>query len=93
MKEHLILDASFNLDDNYIIGLIDVAESCIENVLDNKLINIANDGVLPSPIQHAIKLLVANLYENREPLSSTQLYKNALSYEYLLSTYKNYSVK
>ena len=76
IKEHLILDASFTSDDNYLISLISVAETAIENVINQQLEDIEKDGSLPSPILHCIKLLVANYYENREPLSSNNLYNN-----------------
>ena len=90
MKEHLILDASFTLDDNYLFSLIETAESILEMKLGCKLSEISPDGLLPTPLCHAIKLLVSNWYENREPLSSQNLYKNAFGIEFLISPYKKY---
>ena len=90
IKEHLILDDSFNSDDNYLISLISVAEAAIENVINQPLQDISDDGILPTPINHCIKLLVANYYENREPLSSNNLYNNAYGLEYLMNPYKKY---
>ena len=91
VKSHLIVDETFTADDNYLVSLIVTAEATVENIMDRQLSDLQEDGLLPTPILHAIKLLVANWYENREPLSSTNLHKNAYGVEPLLGRYKKYT--
>lgn len=94
VRDHLILDESlFSIDQNYIQSLIDVSETIISQYLgysDLEEFVILHDGILPSPIEHSILFLVANFYENREPLSNVNLSKNHYGIEYLISPYKKY---
>ena len=96
IKNHLNIDATFTDDDNYIQHLGEVAELAVERHIDRKLSELCVDGgegelILPSPITHAMLLLIGNLYANREPVSYASTMQIPLSYDYLLSLYKNYS--
>lgn len=93
IKKHLNIDSDFTDDDEYLEGLISVAEGAISTHLDDGLDYIAsvNGGVLPSPLAHAIKLLVGNFYKNRESVSSLTQVELPFSFEYLMMLYKNYS--
>lgn len=95
VKKHLNLDDDFTEDDGYLTDLINVSEAVVEKHIDNKLNEIAeaNGGELPPPLLHACLLLIANLYENRESIAYTSVTEIPLSYEYLLSLYKNYKGK
>jgi hypothetical protein len=46
--------------------------------------------ILPPAIQHAILLMVGNLYNNREPVSYNTVVTVPYTLEYLLGLYKNY---
>lgn len=92
LKKHLNIDNCFHDDDEYITSLGDVAEEMVATHLDNKLDIIAadNDNKLPMPIKHAMMLLVANLYQNREGIAFASVQDIPHSYDYLLAQYKNY---
>lgn len=91
-KKHLLVD--FEDDDRYIVDLIAVSEDAIANHLDCQLEDLVNeDGNLPAAINHAILLLVGNLYANREPVSYSQAVKVPFTFEYLVGLYKHYEIK
>ena len=95
VKKHLNIDEDFHDDDEYLVTLIEVAQATVEKHIDNNLEEIAsaNDGELPSPLCHAMLLLIADLYANRETVAYTSISKLPLSYDYLLALYKNYDGK
>lgn len=92
-KKHLNIDASFTDDDTYIASLISVAEQMILQHLDYKeyreILAYLDVESVPAPIIHACKLLVGNMYMNRESVSNSVMTTIPQSYEYLLATYKN----
>lgn len=92
VKHHLNLDPWFDQDDPYILGLISVAEQTVATHLDDKLdiIMSDNNGELPTPIIHAMCLLIGNLYANREGIAFAQAHEIPYAYQYLLAPYKNY---
>lgn len=92
-KKHLNIESSFTDDDSYIYDLIDVAEISVENHINQKLDDIAtnNGGVLPSPLLHAMLLLLGGFYAVREHISFTgKAIEIPLNYRYLLAPYVNY---
>lgn len=91
-KKHLNIDTDFTEDDNYIITLIQVAEDSVAQHLDIALNNLITGGVLPPAINHAILLMVGNLYANREPVSYGTVMKIPYTMEYLLGLYKHYFI-
>lgn len=95
IKKQLNIDPQFTDDDQYLQDLGEVAEKAVEKHIDMNLEVLAskNGGGLPSPILHAMKLMIGNLYENREPVAYSGAVEVPLSYQYLLSLYKNYSNK
>lgn len=92
IKKHLNVDAAFTDDDNYISSLGDVAEQIVAKHIDNDLENVIafNQGELPQPIIHAMKLFIGNMYMNRESIAFASASDIPLSYEYLLAPYHNY---
>jgi uncharacterized phage protein (predicted DNA packaging) len=91
IKKHLNIDESYTGDDSYLTDLILVAESVIAKHIDSNLDSLEDgEGNLPSPLIHAIKLFVGNMYANRESVAFAQSYNIPNSYDYLLSLYKNY---
>lgn len=94
VKKHLNIEKEYTLDDEYILNLMCVAENAVENHIDNKLQNIEDaDGNLPSALLHAIMLLVANFYANRESVAFASSSEIPTSYNYLLDLFKDYSNK
>ena len=90
VKSHLNIDTSFKDDDDYLSGLIEVAEDAISKPLDQNLEEVMVDGKLPSAILHSILLMVGNLYANREPVAYTSVTKVPFTLDYLLGLYKHY---
>lgn len=89
-KKHLLIDNSFNQDDEYILALIDVAEDAVAININMQLDSITVGGELPPAVKAAILLLVGNLYANREPVAYTSVNKVPYTFDYLISLYKNY---
>jgi hypothetical protein len=88
-KKHLNIDDCFCDDDMYIGQLIEVSEAVIERDTGLKLSDMEDgNGNIPSPILHAIRLLVGNFYSNREPVVVGATPSEVpLSYRHLISTY------
>lgn len=90
-KKHLNIEPDFTEDDEYILGLIEVAEASVKvhcNEDFNKLAE-ENGGCLPAPLLQAMLLMIGNMYQNREPLGT----RNAtlpFNYQYLIDLYRNY---
>lgn len=91
-KKHLNIEEDFTEDDEYILSLIEVAESAVRVHVNEDFASIAekNGGCLPPPILQAVLLMIGNLYTNREPLGTNQQ-ELPLSYQYLIDLYKNYN--
>lgn len=90
-KKHLNLEQDFTEDDEYILGLIDVAEKAVRVHVNDDIKKIAEDkGCFPTPLVQAALLMVGNLYQNREIVGSktTELPNN---YKYLIDLYRNYN--
>ena len=90
IKQHLYID--FEADDILLADKIQAAEEFIEKNLNTTFDTLLNDnGTLPFPIKQSIKIMVGNLYNNRESVSfNAYPSKIPYSYEYLLQPYKNY---
>lgn len=95
IKRHLNIDERFQEDDEYLLELAEVAQAAVEKHLDTSLQEIAKDngGTLPPPIVHAMKLLVAEYYSQREAISYTSVQVVPLAYDYLLAPYIDYKPK
>lgn len=90
IKQHLYID--FEADDALLADMIQAAEEIIEKYLNTTYEALLNEnGALPYPIKQAIKIMVGNLYANRESVSfNAYPSKIPYSYEYLLQPYKVY---
>lgn len=93
IKKHLNLDEWFVSDDEYLISLGDTSEQMVDEHINNCLSDIVNDndGELPSPLRHAMLLLIGNLYQNREGVAFASASEIPFSYKYLLFPYRDYS--
>ena len=90
LKQHLRVE--FTADDSYLTTLIGVAETAIGNELGKPLADYATDGVIPAPLQHAVKLLAGDLYNNRESVAFATPHEVPRTLDYLLQPYKVYNV-
>lgn len=90
IKQHLYID--FEADDILLADMIQAAEEIIEKYLNTTFDTLLNEnGTLPFPIKQSIKIMVGNLYNNRESVSfNAYPSKIPYSFEYLLQPYKNY---
>lgn len=99
VKQHLNIESTYTGDDNYLLFLIEVAESVVEkhictNLYDLCKIEESGGSVvytLPSPLQSAILLYIGDLYNSREGNAyGVSVSTVPFSYDYILSLYKNY---
>lgn len=90
-KKHLNIEPDFTEDDEYILGLIDMAEASVRVHVNEDFDTLAeeNGGCLPAPLFQAMLLMIGNMYQNREPLG---IKNQALpfNYQYLIDLYRNY---
>lgn len=91
IKKHLNIDTTFVEDDNYLLELANVCENIVQKHIDHNLSDLKEDGQLPSPLIHAMLLMVASFYAKRESIAFAATSEVPLSYEYLLSLYKDYN--
>lgn len=89
IKRQCIIDSDFTDDDNYLEALGDAAEEMVEKQVNQSLDDIytANDGKMPSPLVHAMRMMVEYLYANRggEDIQIPQ------AFYYFCQLYRNYS--
>ena len=90
-KKHLNVEEDYTEDDEYILGLIGVAEQAVRVHVNEDFEKLAenNGGCLPTPLVQSMLLLVGNMYQNRETVG-TKNNKLPYNYEYLIDLYKNY---
>ena len=91
-KKHLNIEEDFTEDDEYILSLIEVAESAVRVHINEDFASIAekNGGCLPPPILQAVLLMIGNMYQNREPIG-TKNQALPYNYQYLIDLYRNYN--
>ena len=91
-KKHLNIEEDFTEDDEYILSLIEVAESAVRVHVNEDFASIAekNGGCLPPPILQAVLLMIGNMYQNREPIG-TKNQALPYNYQYLIDLYRNYN--
>lgn len=91
-KKHLNLEEDWMDDDEYIFGLIEMAEQSVRVHINEDFGSIAekNGGCLPAPILQAALLMIGNMYQNREPLG-TRTQALPFNYQYLIDLYRNYN--
>ncbi|MCI1681442.1 MAG: head-tail connector protein [Bacteroides sp.] len=93
VKAHLNIDSSYEGDDTYLNGLIEVAEQAVANDIRVSLDTLKDteSGKIPAPLRQAILLFIGQCYANREPVAFAAPASLPLSYNYLLDQYRNYS--
>lgn len=91
VKQWTHVDQDFEDDDLLLFGLIDVAQAAVEKYLDMPLEDIAQNGVLPSPIKQAMLFLIATYYDQRDSVSSGTMSPVPETFELLCDLYRNYA--
>ena len=92
VKKHLNIEPDFYDDDQYLLGLIEVAEQTVKVHVNEDMDKLAeeNGGCLPAPLFQAMLLQIGNLYQNRE-IIGTKSQALPFNYQYLIDLYKNYN--
>ncbi len=90
-KKQLNIDDYFTLDDAQIERMIEAAEAIASKTLCRPLESFLIDGVLAPDVEHQVLLMVTNLYNNREPVTTGSLKEIDLSYNFINSLNKDYS--
>lgn len=88
-KKHVRAD-DFADDDEYLSHLLEVAEETViiaTNHTGQELLD-GNNGVVPAPLQHAIMMLAAHWYNQRESVSSVQMHEVPDSLQALVKPYR-----
>lgn len=89
VKKHLNVDEVYTDDDEYIRELVHISIVSIAQYLNRPIDKEPYDEV-EAPIQHAIRIMVAQLYAHREPTTSNAVNKIPYTLDYLLSPYRVY---
>lgn len=91
IKTHLNLQ-NFSDDDKYLQHLGSAVEFVVERDIDKKLTTIAqeNGGELPPSLLHAMLLLLATYYANRENVSYASCVEVPKTYQYICDLYRCY---
>lgn len=94
LKKHLNIDEEYTGEDDYLMMLSGSAEEFIGKYIDRDLEEVCeeNGGDLPLPILHAILILTANHYANRESIAFTSVSVIPFSMEVLLDPYRKISL-
>ena len=91
IKKHLNINEDFVDDDEYLIELSKVTENVVQKHIDRELTELEDEeGNIPSPLAHAMLLLIGTYYASRESVAfvSTSVLPHA--YDYIIALYKNY---
>lgn len=91
IKKHLNIDEQFHDDDEYLMDLASVAENVVQKHIDRELADLQGDeGDIPSPLYHAMLLLIGTYYASRESVAFVSTQPLPHAYDYLIALYKNY---
>lgn len=92
IKKHLNIDPEFHDDDSYLMDLATAAENIVQQNIDRPLSDtVDGGGNIPSPLVHAMLLLVGNYYANRESVTFGAATALPHAYEYIIKLYKNFN--
>lgn len=88
IKSQIVMDADYHDEDTYLESLGDTAEQLVEKQIDDNLYDVVgeNEGELPKPLLHAMKMIVEYLYDNRGSAENDI----PECYFYLCRLYRNY---
>ncbi len=89
LKKQCYVDSSD--DDTYMEGLIEAAQTAVENDIQQPLSGLESGGKIPAPLMQAILLVAANLYTNREPVAFANPQPVPYTLQYLIKPYIHYT--
>lgn len=86
------LNIPFCEDDLLLAQLEETAEQTLAGHLNVKSLNVYEDenGDIPEALKTVIKVITANIYQNRESIAYGQPYRIPYTLEYLMQPWKNY---
>lgn len=86
-KKHL--NVEHDEDDDFITELIDVAEDLLSSLLSRDLITVEEaTGALPPALRHALRLIVARYYADREGYRAGRFTELPFTIAALISKYR-----
>lgn len=86
LKKHLNIE--FDDDNDYLSLLEMAAVRTLKNYCQSDFSTLEDDDL--NVIVHCVKILVANLYANRESIAYSSIVEVPYSFEYLLQPYVRY---
>ena len=88
LKKQCVIDNDFDDDNEYLESLGETAETLVEQQIDKSLDDVVsdNDGILPAPLKHAMKMIVEYFYNNRGSDESSI----PEAYYYMCKLYRQY---
>lgn len=88
-KKHVRAD-DFADDDEYLSHLLETAEVSVINATNRTAQELfdGNAGEFPAPLTHAIMMLAAHWYNQRESVSSVQMHEVPDSLQSLIKPYR-----
>ncbi len=89
-KKHVRAD-DFADDDEYLEHLLETAESAVitaTNRAQEELVQLGGGTEVPAPIRHAVLMLGAHWYNQRESVSSVQMHNVPDSLQALIKPYR-----
>lgn len=88
-KNHLRIDFTNKEDEVELEAIIEAAQDAVEIHINRPLIELeSSPGKLRASINHAIKLMIGNLYANREPTSNYKCAEIPYSISFLLDPHR-----
>lgn len=88
LKAQLNLVQEYDCEDAHLVSLLETAQVSVETSIQRPLADRVEDGRLNPMLKHAIKLLAAHLYANREAVAYGQPHPIPYTFEYLLTPHK-----
>lgn len=89
IKKHLNID--YEGEDMYLSDLIETAQASVEAYICQSLDVFVKEGRLNPMLKHAIKVVTANLYANRESVAYAQPKPVPYTLDFLLEPFKQYT--
>jgi uncharacterized phage protein (predicted DNA packaging) len=88
-KKHVRAD-DFDSDDEYLQHLLYTAEVSVINATnrDEEELKTIGNGAFPAPIKHAVMMLAAHWYNQRESVSSVQMHTVPDALQALIKPYR-----
>lgn len=89
LKKHVRAD-DFCDDDEYLLHLIDAAEAAVVNATNRSYDELTEDtaGELPPMLCHAVLMLAAHWYNQRESVSGVQMHQVPDTLQALVKPYR-----